>query len=119
MATSYTGFYVTALCSVLRRKSGAVPTLTCLSVCVWFQLPDGVELTLSELREMAGRQQQQIDDHQQQLVAKEQRLKYLKQQVRQTRLPMSGDVLLQLIGSKAGREPCGSKLKWTDFYSNI
>ncbi|KAF0310510.1 Apoptosis-stimulating of p53 protein 1 [Amphibalanus amphitrite] len=44
------------------------------------KLPDGVELTLSELREMAGRQQQQIDDHQQQLVAKEQRLKYLKQQ---------------------------------------
>ena len=48
---------------------------------LFLQLPDGVELTLSELREMAGRQQQQIDDHQQQLVAKEQRLKYLKQQV--------------------------------------
>ena len=54
--------------------------LTLLSVFRW-QLPDGVELTLSELREMAGRQQRQIDDHQQQLVAKEQRLKYLKQQV--------------------------------------
>ena len=33
-----------------------------------------------QLREMAARQQQQIEAQQQQLVAKEQRLKYLKQQ---------------------------------------
>ncbi|XP_062862880.1 protein phosphatase 1, regulatory subunit 13Ba isoform X3 [Trichomycterus rosablanca] len=39
-----------------------------------------VELTLSELQEMAVRQQQQIEAHQQMLIAKEQRLLYLKQQ---------------------------------------
>jgi hypothetical protein len=44
------------------------------------KLPSGVDLTLSELQEMATRQQQQIEAQQQQLVAKEQRLKFLKQQ---------------------------------------
>uniref|UniRef100_A0A3P8XJP1 SH3 domain-containing protein n=1 Tax=Esox lucius TaxID=8010 RepID=A0A3P8XJP1_ESOLU len=39
-----------------------------------------VELTLSELQEMASRQQQQIEAQQQMLVAKEQRLRHLKQQ---------------------------------------
>ncbi|KAM9465727.1 protein phosphatase 1, regulatory subunit 13Ba [Clarias gariepinus] len=39
-----------------------------------------VELTLSELQEMAVRQQQQIEAQQQMLMAKEQRLRYLKQQ---------------------------------------
>ncbi|KAL3874549.1 hypothetical protein ACJMK2_037540 [Sinanodonta woodiana] len=43
-------------------------------------LPGGVDLTLSELQDMAARQQQQIEAQQQILVAKEQRLKYLKQQ---------------------------------------
>ncbi|XP_013416078.1 apoptosis-stimulating of p53 protein 1 isoform X2 [Lingula anatina] len=43
-------------------------------------LPSGVDLTLSELQEMATRQQQQIETQQQMLVAKEQRLKFLKQQ---------------------------------------
>ncbi|XP_034050691.1 apoptosis-stimulating of p53 protein 1-like isoform X2 [Thalassophryne amazonica] len=38
-----------------------------------------VELTLSELQEMATRQQQQIEAQQQMLVTKEQRLKYLQQ----------------------------------------
>ena len=37
-------------------------------------------LSIEQLREMAARQQQQIEMQQQQLVAKEQRLKYLKQQ---------------------------------------
>lgn len=37
-------------------------------------------MTLSELQDMAARQQQQIENQQQILVAKEQRLKYLKQQ---------------------------------------
>ena len=37
-------------------------------------------LTIEQLREMAARQQQQIENQQQHLVAKEQRLKYLKQQ---------------------------------------
>ncbi|XP_041430179.1 MGC83480 protein isoform X3 [Xenopus laevis] len=41
-----------------------------------------VELTLSELQDMATRQQQQIENQQQMLVAKEQRLRYLKQQER-------------------------------------
>lgn len=39
-----------------------------------------MQLTLSELREMACRQQQQIDTQQQLLAAKEQRLRYLKEQ---------------------------------------
>ncbi|XP_073725333.1 protein phosphatase 1, regulatory subunit 13Ba isoform X1 [Misgurnus anguillicaudatus] len=39
-----------------------------------------VDLTLSELQEMAMRQQQQIETQQQMLIAKEQRLRYLKQQ---------------------------------------
>ncbi|XP_065345902.1 apoptosis-stimulating of p53 protein 2 isoform X3 [Cloeon dipterum] len=43
-------------------------------------LPEGAGLTLSELREMAGRQQRQIDSQRQLLAAKEQRLLYLKQQ---------------------------------------
>lgn len=45
------------------------------------QLPEGVapELTVSELEEMACRQQQQIDSQRQLLAAKEQRLRFLKQ----------------------------------------
>merc|ERR1719361_2828705 len=38
------------------------------------------QLSIEQLREMAARQQQQIEGQQQQLAAKEQRLKYLKQQ---------------------------------------
>ncbi|XP_055880116.1 apoptosis-stimulating of p53 protein 1-like isoform X4 [Biomphalaria glabrata] len=41
---------------------------------------DANDLTLAELQEMASRQQQQMEAQQQVLVAKEQRLKYLKQQ---------------------------------------
>lgn len=51
--------------------------LTCLLLLL--QLRDGAELTLSELEEMAGRQQQQIDSQRQLLAAKEQRLRFLKQ----------------------------------------
>lgn len=47
---------------------------------LFLQLPDGCELTVGELRDMASRQQQQIETQQQLLVAREQRLKYLKQQ---------------------------------------
>lgn len=43
-------------------------------------LPGGVDLTLTELQDMAARQQHQIESQQQVLVAKEQRLKFLKQQ---------------------------------------
>ncbi|CAH0393057.1 unnamed protein product [Bemisia tabaci] len=42
-------------------------------------LPEGVELTLSELEEMACRQQHQIEAQRQLLAAKEQRLRFLKQ----------------------------------------
>ncbi|KOB70869.1 Apoptosis stimulating of P53 [Operophtera brumata] len=45
-----------------------------------YQLGEGVELTLGELRAVALRQQQQIDNQHQLLCAKEQRLRYLKQQ---------------------------------------
>ena len=44
------------------------------------QAGPGQSLSIEQLREMAARQQQQIEMQQQQLVAKEQRLKYLKQQ---------------------------------------
>ncbi|CAG9762568.1 unnamed protein product [Ceutorhynchus assimilis] len=44
------------------------------------KLPDGVQLTLTELRDMACRQQAQIDSQHQLLTAKEQRLRYLKEQ---------------------------------------
>ncbi|XP_071500177.1 apoptosis-stimulating of p53 protein 1-like isoform X1 [Diadema antillarum] len=43
-------------------------------------LKGGSELNLNELRDMASRQQQQIEMQQQMLVAKQQRLKFLKQQ---------------------------------------
>merc|ERR1719447_1706504 len=43
-------------------------------------LGSGQQLSVEQLREMAVRQQQQIEAQQQHLVAKEQRLKYLKQQ---------------------------------------
>lgn len=45
-------------------------------------LPEGGQLSVGELREVAARQQQQIEAQQQLLVAKEQRLKFLKQQQR-------------------------------------
>ncbi|KAL5009244.1 hypothetical protein ScPMuIL_014825 [Solemya velum] len=45
-----------------------------------FSLPGGMDMTLTELQDMASRQQQQIESQQQVLVAKEQRLKFLKQQ---------------------------------------
>lgn len=43
-------------------------------------LPESTDLSLADLRQMAARQQHQIEAHQQLLVAKEQRLKFLKQQ---------------------------------------
>lgn len=51
---------------------------------ILLQLPDGVELSLWELQEMATRQQQQIESQHQILVAKEQRLRYLKHQEART-----------------------------------
>ncbi|RUS83016.1 hypothetical protein EGW08_009204 [Elysia chlorotica] len=50
------------------------------------------DLTLAELQEMASRQQQQLESQQQVLVAKEQRLKYLRQQeARHAQLASEGD----------------------------
>ncbi|XP_018576232.1 apoptosis-stimulating of p53 protein 1 [Anoplophora glabripennis] len=61
------------------------------------KLPDGVQLTLSELREMACRQQAQIDSQHQLLVAKEQRLRYLKEQeARQQRVQAESERLRRL-----------------------
>lgn len=71
-----------------------------LSICdcfFVFQLPDGVQLTLSELREMACRQQAQIDSQHQLLAAKEQRLRYLKEQeARQQRVQAESERLRRL-----------------------
>ena len=41
---------------------------------------NNVDLSLTDLQDMATRQQQQIENQQQMLVAKQQRLKFLKQQ---------------------------------------
>ncbi|XP_046967759.1 apoptosis-stimulating of p53 protein 1 isoform X2 [Vanessa cardui] len=61
------------------------------------QLGEGVELTLGELRAMALRQQQQIDTQHQLLCAKEQRLRYLKQQeARQHQVAVEGERLRRL-----------------------
>jgi len=53
-------------------------------------MPSRVDLTLAELQEMAARQQQQIEQQQELLVAKEQRLKFLKQQ-EQRHLQIAGE----------------------------
>ncbi|XP_030024062.2 apoptosis-stimulating of p53 protein 1 isoform X2 [Manduca sexta] len=61
------------------------------------ELGEGVELTLGELRAMALRQQQQIDTQHQLLCAKEQRLRYLKQQeARQHQVAVEGERLRRL-----------------------
>ncbi|XP_017768296.1 PREDICTED: apoptosis-stimulating of p53 protein 1 isoform X2 [Nicrophorus vespilloides] len=60
-------------------------------------LPDGVQLTLSELRDMACRQQAQIESQHQLLAAKEQRLRYLKEQeARQQRVQAESERLRRL-----------------------
>nr|XP_018895668.1 PREDICTED: apoptosis-stimulating of p53 protein 1 isoform X2 [Bemisia tabaci] len=62
------------------RKDGKTPVLeSCRSQGKSEKLPEGVELTLSELEEMACRQQHQIEAQRQLLAAKEQRLRFLKQ----------------------------------------
>uniref|UniRef100_A0A673MER8 Apoptosis-stimulating of p53 protein 1-like n=3 Tax=Sinocyclocheilus rhinocerous TaxID=307959 RepID=A0A673MER8_9TELE len=68
-----------------------------------------VELTLSELQEMATRQQQQIEAQQQMLVAKEQRLRYLKQQERQQQQAVSETEKLQRLKERV--ESQETKLK--------
>ncbi|XP_007886445.1 protein phosphatase 1, regulatory subunit 13Bb isoform X3 [Callorhinchus milii] len=68
-----------------------------------------VELTLSELQEMAARQQHQIEAQQQMLVAKEQRLRYLKQQERRQHQSISESDKLQKL--KERMESQEAKLK--------
>uniref|UniRef100_A0A672PAD6 SH3 domain-containing protein n=1 Tax=Sinocyclocheilus grahami TaxID=75366 RepID=A0A672PAD6_SINGR len=68
-----------------------------------------VELTLSELQEMATRQQQQIEVQQQMLVAKEQRLRYLKQQERRQQQTVSETEKLQRLKERV--ESQEAKLK--------
>ncbi|XP_077566928.1 protein phosphatase 1, regulatory subunit 13Bb isoform X2 [Stigmatopora nigra] len=68
-----------------------------------------VELTLSELQEMASRQQQQIEAQQQMLVAKEQRLRYLKQQERRQQQSVSESDKLQRLKERV--ESQEAKLK--------
>ncbi|KAJ8009223.1 hypothetical protein DPEC_G00086660 [Dallia pectoralis] len=68
-----------------------------------------VELTLSELQDMATRQQQQIEAQQQMLVAKEQRLRYLKQQERRQQQSVSETEKLQRLKERV--ESQEAKLK--------
>nr|KAF6486638.1 protein phosphatase 1 regulatory subunit 13B [Rousettus aegyptiacus] len=68
-----------------------------------------VELTLSELQDMAARQQQQIENQQQMLVAKEQRLHFLKQQERRQQQSMSENEKLQKLKERV--EAQENKLK--------
>ncbi|XP_040266806.1 apoptosis-stimulating of p53 protein 1 isoform X3 [Bufo bufo] len=68
-----------------------------------------VELTLSELQDMASRQQQQIENQQQMLVAKEQRLRYLKQQERRQLQTVSETEKLQKLKERV--ETQENKLK--------
>ncbi|XP_070607671.1 apoptosis-stimulating of p53 protein 1 isoform X7 [Erythrolamprus reginae] len=68
-----------------------------------------VELTLSELQDMATRQQQQIENQQQMLVAKEQRLRYLKQQERRQQQSVSESEKLQKLKERV--ETQETKLK--------
>ncbi|XP_068580598.1 protein phosphatase 1, regulatory subunit 13Bb isoform X4 [Cebidichthys violaceus] len=68
-----------------------------------------VELTLSELQEMATRQQQQIEAQQQMLVAKEQRLRYLKQQERRQQQTVSESEKLQKLKERVDSQE--AKLK--------
>ncbi|XP_019911930.2 protein phosphatase 1, regulatory subunit 13Bb isoform X3 [Esox lucius] len=68
-----------------------------------------VELTLSELQDMATRQQQQIEAQQQMLVAKEQRLRYLKQQERRQQQSVSESEKLQRLKDRV--ESQEAKLK--------
>ncbi|XP_028917657.1 apoptosis-stimulating of p53 protein 1 isoform X2 [Ornithorhynchus anatinus] len=68
-----------------------------------------VELTLSELQDMAARQQQQIENQQQMLVAKEQRLHFLKQQERRQQQSLSENEKLQKLKERV--EAQENKLK--------
>ncbi|CAK8687916.1 unnamed protein product [Clavelina lepadiformis] len=63
--------------------------------------PNGVDMTLKELKEIAQKQQQQIEMQQQTLVGKEQRLKFLKQQMQQQQVIMGENEKLRRLREKA------------------
>ncbi|KAJ8248630.1 hypothetical protein GJAV_G00244060 [Gymnothorax javanicus] len=66
--------------------------------------PPRMDMTLTELQEMASRQQQQIDAQQQLLASKEQRLRYLKQQDQRQHQPSEQDRLRRLRESAESQE---------------
>ncbi|KAI1896921.1 hypothetical protein AGOR_G00099850 [Albula goreensis] len=72
-------------------------------------VPPRLDMTLSELQEMAARQQQQIDAQQQLLASKEQRLRYLKQQDQRQQQQASEQEKLQRLRENA--ESQEAKLK--------
>ncbi|XP_038066826.1 apoptosis-stimulating of p53 protein 1-like isoform X2 [Patiria miniata] len=64
------------------------------------KIPPGVDLSLSELQDMADRQQHQIEAQQQTLVAKQQRLKFLKQQEQKQQQMAAEDERLRRLRDK-------------------
>ncbi|XP_022083259.1 apoptosis-stimulating of p53 protein 1-like isoform X2 [Acanthaster planci] len=64
------------------------------------KIPPGVDLSLSELQDMAERQQHQIEAQQQTLVAKQQRLKFLKQQEQKQQQMAAEDERLRRLRDK-------------------
>ncbi|XP_002123588.2 apoptosis-stimulating of p53 protein 1 [Ciona intestinalis] len=67
------------------------------------------DMTLSELKDIAQRQQQQIEQQQQTLVGKEQRLRFLKQQMQQHQAAIGENEKLRRLREKA--EAQEAKLK--------
>lgn len=75
-------------------------------------LKGSTELNLNELRDMASRQQQQIEMQQQMLVAKQQRLKFLKQQeVKHQQVAIENERLSRLRGKVEQQEMKLQKLR--------
>nr|CAB3265090.1 apoptosis-stimulating of p53 protein 1-like [Phallusia mammillata] len=61
----------------------------------------GADVSLAELKEIATRQQQQIEQQQQTLVGKEQRLRFLKHQMQQQQIAMNDNDKLQRLRERA------------------
>uniref|UniRef100_A0A673BQ58 Tumor protein p53 binding protein, 2a n=1 Tax=Sphaeramia orbicularis TaxID=375764 RepID=A0A673BQ58_9TELE len=78
------------------RESGMCWSLNTLTPATHVAMPR-MDMTLSELQEMAARQQQQIEAQQQLLASKEQRLRYLKQQEQRQQQQASEQEKLQRL----------------------
>ncbi|XP_071810066.1 apoptosis-stimulating of p53 protein 1-like isoform X2 [Asterias amurensis] len=77
-----------------------------------YRIPPGVDLSLTELQDMATRQQHQIEAQQQTLVAKQQRLKFLKQQeVKQQQMAAEDERLRHLRDKADAQEQKLRKLR--------